>query len=94
MIAYHDGYIKRKCLKIFRKEDPYKELYFKGKHWLKVKKAKDPSIILWENLSKSNTAKYIRYGFSIFLSLALTAVTMTVLLSLSYYENVLEKGSA
>jgi hypothetical protein len=62
---------------------------FMGK-WLIVKKAKDPDIILWENLNKSQSTKYFRYSISILLCSALTFLTMIIILSLSYYENLLE----
>lgn len=58
--------------------------------WLIVKKAKDPDIILWENLNKSQSTKYFRYSISIILCTALTFLTLIIILSLSYYENLLE----
>ena len=62
--------------------------------WLNVKKAKDPDIILWENLNKSQSSKYLRYFISIFLCTALTFLTMIIVLSLSYYENVLDSNGS
>ena len=62
--------------------------------WLIVKKAKDPDIILWENLNKSQTSKYMRYFFSVLLCTALTALTMIIILSLSYYENLLDTNAS
>jgi hypothetical protein len=62
--------------------------------WVKVKKAKDPDIILWENLNKSYTSKYIRYLASLLLCTALTVLTMIIILSLSYYENLLDSNSS
>ena len=62
--------------------------------WLFVKKAKDPDIILWENLNKSQSSKYLRYLISLLLCSALTLLTMIVVLSLSYYENLLDSNGS
>jgi hypothetical protein len=66
---------------------------FMGKHLI-VKKAIDPDNILWENLNKTKSTKLLRYSISILFCTALTCVTMIIILSLSYYENMLSQNAS
>jgi hypothetical protein len=59
-----------------------------GKHLI-VKKAIDPENVLWENINKTKSTKLLRYSISILFCAALTLVTMIIILSLCYYENML-----
>lgn len=55
LLQYHDGPFKRYCVQaICCRPKQYEDRLFMGK-WLRVKKAKDPDIINWENLNISKT---------------------------------------
>lgn len=79
---------KKIHMNIYSKALCFNFLRFMGKY-LKVKKAIDPDNILWENLNKTKSTKCLRYSISILFCTALTFLTMIIILSLSYYENML-----
>jgi len=82
---FYDGKVKRCCVRImFCCKNEYKSRMFMGK-WLRVKKAKDPSIINWENLNTSMGERFLRYFVSAFISLVLMAITVALLLWMSSY---------
>jgi hypothetical protein len=84
---YYDGKVKRCCVRFMCcRINNYKSRMFMGK-WLRVKKAKDPSIINWENLNTSMGERFLRYFVSAIISLVLMAITVILLLSMSSYQN-------
>jgi len=62
--------------------------------WLRVKKAKDPSIINWENLNTSMGERLLRYFVSGFISCVLMAITLILLLLMSSYQNTVESKAS
>ena len=91
---FHDGKVKRCCIRYMCcRMNVYKSRMFLG-NWLRVKKAKDPSIINWENLNTSMGERFLRYFVSAIISVVLMAVTIILLLSMSSYQNTAEKKAA
>ena len=82
---YYDGKVKRCCIKFMCcRYKEYRDRKFMGK-WLRVKKAKDPSIINWENLNTSMGERFLRYFISGLISTSIMGITVILLLSMSSY---------
>jgi type VI protein secretion system component VasF len=62
--------------------------------WLKVKKAKSPDLINWENLNTSRTERCGRYVITTFLSFFLVALTLIFLLVANAYQEKIKNTTA
>ncbi|CDW73927.1 UNKNOWN [Stylonychia lemnae] len=91
--AYEDGYLTRLfgkylCCKYW----DYKQKKFLDK-WIKVKPAKSPDIILWQNLKVGNCQRFGRIMIITFVTLILMIITFLILIIAKKFENQAEEYS-
>jgi hypothetical protein len=91
--AYRMGAFKRCCLTNFCCQGKaFKSRYFMKK-WLRVKNAKAPDIINWENLRTGRTERAFRITFATIVSIVLIAATFVLLLISQYYQKEMQSYS-
>lgn len=78
--AYHMGAFKRWCLTSFCCQGKRFKSRLFFDEWLRVKEAKAPDIIIWENLRAGNGERASRIAFSALVSIVLIAATFVLLL--------------
>lgn len=91
--AYKVGSCRRWCLtNLCCQGGRFKSKMFMGK-WLRVKEAKAPDIIKWENLRSSRSERCFRALGTSLLSLLLIAGTFVLLLVAQYYQKEMQSYS-
>ena len=82
--AYDAGMVKRCCLSTFCCEGKkIRKKAFLDREWLKVKDAKDPEVIMWENLNVSKCQRFLR--------ILLVAFVTIILIAGTFYVTILSK---
>lgn len=91
--AYRAGRCRRWCaINMCCGGKKYKEKMFMNE-WLKIKEAKAPDIIKWENLQTTRGERAFRILGTSILSLVLIAGTFVLLLVAQYYQKQMQEYS-